>query len=156
MLKVNYQLSVNPYPSDEQAHLSVEQLWSGLVLRVLEPVRFTIGLDEAHVQQTDEQHYQRVLHFGDNAIRDQVELRDQHSIRFVTEANERAPSGQLYYEIQQHPTDGLVLHCEYATEFPEPNTDEERQLLEMIKNAYRMADQDMLRIIREYSQEARH
>ena len=156
MLKVNYQLSVNPYPADEQAHLSAEQLWSGLVLRVLEPLRFTLGLDDAKIEQMDQDNYQRVLFFGDNAIRDRVALTEQRSIRFVTEATERAPSGELYYEIQEHPTEGLMLHCEYVTAFPEPNSDEEKQLLAMIQNAYRMADEDMLRIIREYSQEARH
>lgn len=156
MLKVHYQLAVNPYPAHEQAHLSAEQLWSGLVLRVLEPLRFTLGLDEAQVEQTDEAHYQRILFFGENAIRDQVELQQQRSVRFITEATDKAPSGQLYYEIQNDSTQGLMLHCEYATAFPEPNTDEERQLLEMIKNAYRMADEDMLRIIREYALMARH
>ena len=49
-----------------------------------------------------------------------------------------------------------MLLCEYATAFPEPSSDEELQLLETIKSAYRMADEDMVRIIRDYALMARH
>jgi hypothetical protein len=48
------------------------------------------------------------------------------------------------------------LFCEYQTEFPEPDSDEVRQLLEMVKNAYRMADEEMLCIIREEAHLMRH
>lgn len=156
MLKVQYQIFINPYPTQEQAHLSIEQLWSGLVLRVLEPMRFTIGLDGAEVTQVNERQYRRTLSFGAHSIVDEVALEPQRSVRFVTEATEQIPSGQLYYEIQDDPTHGLVLLCEYATAFPEPQSDEEQQLLETIKSAYRMADEDMVRIIREYAQMVRH
>lgn len=156
MLKLQHHIRINPYPTQEQAHLSIEQLWSGLVLRVLEPMRFTIGLDGAQVTQVNERQYRRTLSFGAHSIADEVALEPQHSVRFVTEATEQIPSGQLYYEIQDDPTHGLVLLCEYATAFPEPQSDEEQQLLETIKSAYRMADEDMVRIIREYAQMVRH
>ena len=156
MLKLHHQIRINPYPVQEQAHLSVEQLWAGLVLRVLEPVRFTIGLDGADVVKISEVQYRRVLSFGAHSISDEVVLEPERSVRFVTEATEAIPSGQLYYEIQEDPTQGLVLLCEYATAFPEPSSDEELQLLETIKSAYRMADEDMVRIIREYAAQVRH
>lgn len=156
MLKLQHHIHINPYPAYELAHLSPEQLWSGLVLRVLEPVRFTLGLDEAQVVKISEVQYRRVLSFGAHNISDEVALEPQRSVRFVTESTEQIPSGQLYYEIQEDTTHGLLLLCEYATAFPEPETDEERQLLETIKSAYRMADEDMVRIIREYALMVRH
>ena len=63
MLKVDYQISVNSHPAHEQAHLSAEQLWSGLLLRIMEPERFTIGLDRAEVAQISDVRYQRTLFF---------------------------------------------------------------------------------------------
>jgi hypothetical protein len=156
MLTVHYQISVNPHSAHEQVHLSAEQLWSGLLLRIVEPERFTIGLDRAEVAQISDVRYQRTLFFGEHAIRDEVVLTPQHSVRFTTEATDTVPSGQLYYEIQNDPMQGLMLHCEYATNFPEPNTDEDRSLLEAVKNAYRMIDEDMVRLIREYALMVRH
>ena len=158
MLTVEYQISINPHAAQEQAqaHLSAEQVWAGLVLRIAEPERFTIGLDRAEVTQLSDTHYQRTLFFGAQAIRDEVVLEPMRSVRFTTEATDQVPSGQLYYEIQTHPSTGLQLHCAYATNFPEPQNDEERSLLEAVKNAYRMIDEDMVRIIREYALMVRH
>lgn len=156
MLKVQYQIRINPYAPNEQAHLSLEQLWSGLVLRVLEPQRFTLGVERAEIEPVSEVLYRRALFFGAHAIEDEVALTPQHSVRFSTVATESVPAGQLYYEIQQDAELGLVLYCEYATNFPEPSTDDERALLEAVKNAYRMGDEDMVRIIREYAQMVRH
>ena len=74
MLTVHYQISVNPHSAHEQVHLSAEQLWSGLLLRIVEPERFTIGLDRAEVAQISDVRYQRTLFFGEHAIRDEVVL----------------------------------------------------------------------------------
>lgn len=156
MLNVQYQIRINPYPAHEQAHLSADQLWSGLVLRVMEPERFTLGLERAQVEKISEVHYQRALFFGAQAIHDEVVLVPNRSVRFTTVATDSVPSGQLFYELQNDAEQGLMLHCEYATNFPEPSTDEERSLLEAVKNAYRMVDEDMVRIIREYAQMVRH
>lgn len=158
MLTVEYQISINPYAAQaqEQVQLSAEQVWAGLLLRIMEPERFTIGVDRAEVAQLSDTHYQRTLFFGTQAIRDEVVLEPMRSVRFTTEATDQVPSGQLYYEIQTHPSAGLQLHCAYATNFPEPQNDEERSLLEAVKNAYRMIDEDMVRIIREYALMVRH
>jgi hypothetical protein len=153
MLQLSYPILVNP---SHLPSLSAEQLWTGLLLRVMEPVRFTVGLDQADVSQVDELTFQRVLNFGGHEIHDEVQLQHPHSVQFTTVANERVPEGRLRYEIQNHAEQGLILLCEYHTAFPEPDTDESKQLLEMVKNAYRMADEEMLRIIREDALVARH
>ena len=148
MLQLSYPIIVN---SPQVNHLTAEQLWTGLLLRVMEPMRFTVGLERAHVSQVDDETFERVLYFGEHEICDEVKL-----VQFTTVANEHAPQGRLRYEIQNHAEQGLVLLCEYQTEFPEPDSDEVRQLLEMVKNAYRMADEEMLCIIREEAHLMRH
>ena len=153
MLQLSYPIVVN---QPTLRNLTAEQLWTGLLLRVIEPVRFTVGLDDAKVVQVDSETFHRVLYFGAHEIVDEVKLIPAYRVQFTTVANERVPQGRLLYEIQNDAEQGLILHCEYHTEFPEPDTDESRQLLEMVKNAYRMADEEMLRIIREDTDLARH
>ena len=46
MLQLSYPIIVN---SPQVNHLTAEQLWTGLLLRVMEPMRFTVGLERAHV-----------------------------------------------------------------------------------------------------------
>ena len=153
MLQLSYPIVVNP---PHLCSLTAEQLWTGLLLRVMEPVRFTVGLDAADVLPVNDETFQRVLYFGEHEIYDEVKLVHAHSVQFTTVANARAPQGRLRYEIQNHADQGLILLCEYHTAFPEPDTDESKQLLETVKNAYRMADEEMLRIIREEAHLARH
>ncbi len=153
MLELSYVIDVNP---GQAQLLTSGQLWTGLLLRVMEPVRFTVGLDEANVRQVDECTFQRVLYFGEHEIYDQVVLTPSHQVQFTTVANERAPQGRLTYQISEHPERGLTLQCAYQTAFPDPETDEAKQLLEMVKNAYRMADEEMIRIIREDAHSSRH
>ena len=108
MLQLSYPILVNP---SHLPSLSAEQLWTGLLLRVIEPVRFTVGLDQAKVSQVDELTFQRVLYFGGHEIHDEVQLQHPHSVQFTTVANERVPEGRLRYEIQNHAEQGLILLC---------------------------------------------
>lgn len=154
MLELNHVLPVN---RPEQAHLSREQLWSGLMLRVLEPIHFTIGLDEAKIlAQLDDSQYRRALHFGEHVVQDTVTLKNFESVEFVTDATDAVPSGRLLIEIVGEAGVDLKLSFSYTTAFPEPSSDEERGLLEMVKSAYSAADADMIRIIREHALSVRH
>lgn len=153
MLELTHTLPVN---TAHKPQLTLEQLWTGLLLRVIEPTRFTVGLDEAKILEQSETHFRRVLSFGEHQVSDVVKVSPQQSLEFITDATETAPSGRLLIEVQgQEPAD-LRLKFAYTTQFPEPSSDEERGLLEMIKNAYMAADMDMLRIIREYAQMSLH
>lgn len=154
MLILKHSLTVNrPSAADS---LNAQQLWTGLMLRVLDPMRFNSNIDQADVQKIDEQTYARVLYFGAQGIQDRVDIAPHHYVQYTTIANEHAPQGQLRYTIEAHNEHGLQLLCEYQTEFPEPTNPEEAQLLEMVKNAYALADEEMLDIIRADAQLARH
>ena len=97
MLQLSYPIIVN---SPQVNHLTAEQLWTGLLLRVMEPMRFTVGLERAHVSQVDDETFERVLYFGEHEICDEVKLVYARSVQFTTVANEHAPQGRLRYEIQ--------------------------------------------------------
>lgn len=153
MLELNYTLRVN---TDTVIVLNAAQLWTGLMLRVIEPTRFVIGLDHAEVEQTSTTTYTRRLFFGEQIIVDTVLLTPESAVHFTTEASGGVPSGQLNYRIEQHSETELLLHCHYATDFPEAANGEELQLFEMIKQVYRSADDDMLRIIRQNAQSMKY
>ncbi|TDR31173.1 AtaL-like protein [Hydromonas duriensis] len=153
MLELTHTLSVNP---PNQPVLSIDSLWSGLLLRILEPMRFTVGLDGADILERSESRYRRALHFGEHVVHDVVNVNHNKSVEFVTDATEKSPSGRLLIEIENRNPDELRLKFFYTTQFPEPSNDEERALLEMIKNAYMAADMDMIRIIREYAEMTKH
>ncbi len=153
MLELTHTLPVNRVNHPE---LSLEQLWAGLMLRVIEPTLFTVGLDRADIlTQTNEQ-YRRALHFGEHVVHDTVTLLKHQRIEFVTDRTDNAPSGRLLIEVEGDVGDTLKLTFSYATEFPEASNDEERGLLEMIKSAYMAADEDTIRIIREHALTVRH
>lgn len=157
MIELNHTLAVN---TGKHQPLSIEQIWNGLILRITEQTRFTPGLDaveiiEQNADETDTQmptRYRRILSFGSHQVRDLVHVIHHESIEFITEAREDAPSGRLL--IQVNPD--LSLTFSYTTQFPEARTDEEKQLLDMVKAAYHAADSDMIRIIREQALAIRH
>ena len=153
MLELTHTLPVNRVKHPE---LTLEQLWSGLMLRVIEPVLFTVGLDRADILAQTDEGCRRALHFGEHVVHDTVTLVAYRSGEFVTDPTDAAPSGRLRIEVEGDAGDALKLTFSYVTEFPEASTDEERGLLEMIKAAYMAADEDTIRIIREHALTVRH
>lgn len=153
MIQFNHTLAVN---NPTHAQLDIAQIWNGLILRIVEQTRFTPGLDRVELleQNHAEQptRYRRALHFGEHVVCDAVCVIPQQSIEFVTEATEAAPSGRLLIELNPD----LSLSFTYVTQFPEPSSDEEARLLNMVQAAYHAADVDMIRIIREYALSVRH
>lgn len=153
MIELSHTLAIN---SANHPALTLSQIWNGLILRITEQTRFTLGLDSVDI--TDKNHdesptvYRRVLHFGAHQVRDSVFVVPQQSIEFVTEETPTAPSGRLLIQVN----DDLSLTFSYTTQFPDPTTPEEEQLLGIIKAAYQAADADMIRIIREQALSVRH
>jgi Domain of unknown function (DUF1857) len=143
-----------PINESGQPHINAQQVWSGLMLRVIEQTRFTVGLDAVDILEQSDNRYRRALHFGTHVVHDNVYCVPQESVEFVTDETDAAPSGRLLIRLLQE--DELCLSFEYTTQFPEPSDDEERQLLGMVKAAYVAADADMIRIIRELALNVRH
>lgn len=146
MLHHTYTLPVN---QAGQPSISLEQLWSGLILRIIEQPQFTLGLDSVDMIAQTETDYRRALHFGAHIVHDRVHCVPHQSVEFVTDATDTAPSGRLLINIIHEPV--LSLQFAYSTEHQDASSDEEQQLLGIIKSAYVAADTDMIRIIRELS-----
>lgn len=151
MLQLTHELLVN---AQGQTILTRAQLWSGLILRVVEQTAFTVGLDRVELLEQGENYYCRQLHFGQYVVRDRVDCVPFESVQFTTQSDGDSPSGRLRIQIVE--TDELRLRFDYETDFPEASDEEEMNLLEVVKSAYRAADQDVVRVIRELLLSTQH
>lgn len=131
--------------------LTREQLWEGLVLRAEQPQLFVLGLDSCTILSRTGDTLERELHYGHATVRDRVTLKPRESVRYDILATEAYVGGSLTMTIEQPDALQLFLRFEYETTLPTPDTEDARQTSEIVKSAYREADIDTVRLIREYS-----
>ena len=131
--------------------LTREQLWQGLVLRAEQPQLFVLGLDSCTIVARTADTLERELHYGHATVRDRVTLTPNESVRYDILATDAQVGGSLTMTIEQPDALQLFLRFEYATTLPTPDTEDARQTSEIVKSAYREADIDTVRLIREYA-----
>lgn len=132
-----------------------DQLWEGLVLRAEQPQLFVLGLDSCAILSRTADTLERELHYGNATVRDRVTLTPHESVRYDILATETYVGGSLTMTIEQPDAVQLFLRFEYATTLPTPDTEDARQTSEIVKSAYREADIDTVRLIREYARNPR-
>jgi hypothetical protein len=132
--------------------LTREQLWQGLVLRAEQPQLFVMGLDSCTILSRTDSTLERELHYGNATVRDHVTLTPQESVRYDILATEAHVGGSLTMTIEQPDALQLFLRFEYRTTLPAADTEDARQTQEIVKSAYREADIDTVRVIRQYAQ----
>lgn len=131
--------------------LTRAQLWEGLVLRAEQPQLFVIGLDSCTILSRTDSTLERELHYGHATVRDRVTLTPQDSVRYDILATEAHVGGSLTMSIEQPDDLQLFLRFEYRTTLPVADTEDARQTQEIVKSAYREADIDTVRLIRQYA-----
>lgn len=137
--------------------LTREQLWEGLVLRAEQPRLFVIGLDSCEIHSRTDTTLERELHFGQATIRDRVTFTPNHQVRYDIHAADGEIGGSLTMTIEERADAGLFLRFEYRTTLPETaDSEDARQTQGIVKEAYRTADIDTVRLIREYAQGRRN
>ena len=135
--------------------LTRDQLWEGLVLRAEQPQLFVLGLDSCTIVSRTADTLERELHYGHATVRDRVTLTSNESVRYDILATEAHVGGSLTMTIEQPDALQLFLRFEYQTTLPTPDTEDDRQTSEIVKSAYREADIDTVRLIREYARNPR-
>ena len=131
--------------------LTRAQLWEGLVLRAEQPQLFVMGLDSCTILSRTDSTLERELHYGHATVRDRVTLMPQESVRYDILATESHVGGSLTMTIAQPGEGQLFLRFEYRTTLPAADTEDARQTQEIVKSAYREADIDTVRLIRQYA-----
>jgi hypothetical protein len=131
--------------------LTRAQLWEGLVLRAEQPQLFVMGLDSCTILSRTDSTLERELHYGHATVRDRVTLMPQDSVRYDILATASHVGGSLTMTIEQPDDLQLFLRFEYRTTLPAADTEDARQTQEIVKSAYREADIDTVRLIRQYA-----
>ncbi len=131
--------------------LTREQLWEGLVLRAEQPQLFVLGLDSCTILSRTDRTLERELHYGHATVRDHVTLTPNESVRYDIRATEAHVGGSLTMTIEQPDEVQLFLRFQYETTLPVSDTEDARQTSEIVKSAYREADIDTVRLIRQYA-----
>jgi hypothetical protein len=131
--------------------LTREQVWQGLLLRVERPQLFVAGLDNCTILKREGDTLERELNYGVATVRDRVTLTPTERVRYEIAPTDAYVGGTLTMTIEEPDELQLFLRFEYSTTLPEPTGSDERQTLEIVKSAYREADIDTVRLIRQFA-----
>lgn len=128
--------------------LSREQVWTGLLHRVEDPVPFLPGLEACTILERTAAGLLRELDFGPSVIHDRVTLAPLHWVRFEIQPNEQHAGGSLTITIEEPEPGALFLRFAYTTSFASNPNSEDRAYVEYVKSAYQASDIDCVRLIR--------
>lgn len=128
--------------------LTRDQVWSGLLHRIENPVPFLPGLETCTIVERCADYLLRDLDFGPAMIRDRVTMADREWVRFDILPDDQHAGGSLSITIEEPEPGFLFLRFAYATTFASAPNSEERAYIDYIKSAYHQSDIDCVRIIR--------
>ena len=131
--------------------LTLNQIWQGLVLRVLEPTEFVEGLDEGIITARGGGWVERELRFGKARIQDRVTLEPHQRVTYTTAATGEHAGGSLTMTIETNEANAAFIRFVYDTTLPSADETGDTRYAEIVKSAYREADIDTVRRIREFA-----
>jgi len=131
--------------------LSVEQVWAGLLLRAEQPQLFVTGLESCIILSRAGDTFERELCYGPASVRDRVTLNPGISVRYDIAATDTYVGGSLTMTIEQPDALQLFVRFKYETTLNANEGGEDNRTLEIVKSAYREADIDTVKLIREFA-----
>jgi hypothetical protein len=135
--------------------LTVEQLWSGLVLRAESPKLFVPQLDEAIIDERTENSFRRRLRYGQLVIEDRVRLEPLQRVVYDVPAQGEITASTLTMTVEQPTPDTLFVRFQYD-DGHDAETDAANAMYDEFKrSAYKEADVDTIGMIRELATQGR-
>lgn len=135
--------------------LTVEQLWSGLVLRAESPKLFVPQLDEAIIDERTENSFRRRLRYGQLIIEDRVRLEPLQRVVYDVPAQGEITASTLTMTVEQPTLDTLFVRFQYD-DGHDAETDAANAMYDEFKrSAYKEADVDTVGMIRELATQGR-
>ncbi|HYD81963.1 MAG TPA: SRPBCC family protein [Paucimonas sp.] len=135
--------------------LSREQLWRGLVLRAESPQMFIPWLDSCTLIERSAAVLSRELRYGTLTVRDTVTFVPQQSIRYTVPPQKDIPASSLVMTIEEPETDIFFVRFEYDDGTGDHENEEQAFYNDFRRSAYKEADIDTIRIIRQLAEEGR-
>lgn len=125
-----------------------QQLWQGLMHRVLTPQRFPLGPQRCDWTESEPGRYARVLTFGPHTLKDEVQTLVPHRLVFTPEAHGDTTPIRLTITIEEPQTGCMVLRFVY--EALGEQSAEEAYFNGYRHSAWIEADRDMVRTLRDW------
>ncbi len=152
-MKFNHLIEINATGNPLIAPLSREQLWRGLVLRAERPTLFVMGLDTCEITQRSDHALSRTLQFGQLKVWDQVRFSPLEHVHYHVPQQEEIPASDLRMTIEEPEAGALFVRFEYDDHQEEVEGDEASFYNEFRREAYKEADIDTIRMIRQLAAE---
>ncbi len=127
---------------------SREQLWQGLMQRVLAPGRFPMGPQSCDAQEREPGVYAREIVFGPHVMKDRVECEPMKRVRFVPEAHGDTTPIALTIQVEEPQAGHLLLRFTYRS--LRELSHEEAYFNDYRHNAWLHNDRDMVRTLRQW------
>ncbi|MBS0194905.1 MAG: DUF1857 family protein [Proteobacteria bacterium] len=132
--------------------LGRDRLWRGLVLRAEQPLAFVPWLDECSIVR-DGSDLVRTLRFGQRIVRDRVRFHAPVAVVYALAEEADGSSFLLRMQIDQPTLDGLFVRFTYECRSPDHREGDPHA--DAIREAYRLADIDTVRRIRQLAASGR-
>lgn len=133
--------------------LTRQQLWQGLILRAEEPTLFLPQLDSCSITERTQNTITRSLKFGNLTVQDHVQYIDGKQIRIHVPKQGEILASTLEMIIEEPRPEYLFVR--FAYEDTSPDTGPDAFYNDFKRSAYREADIDTIRIIRQLASEGR-
>ena len=154
-MKFTHLVEINMPSNPLVMMITREQLWRGLVLRAEKPTLFVLGLDDCEITARSNGELSRTLRFGSLQIHDRVRFTPQKLVHYHVPQQASIPASDLTMTIEEPQPGALFVRFEYDDHNDTHETDEESFYNDFRREAYKEADIDTIRTIRELAQQGR-
>lgn len=152
-MKFEHLVEINNPQDPRIEPLTRLQLWRGLVLRAEEPALFIPHLDSCTIIERSDSVVSRCLDFGNLIVNDHVHYAIESQVRFYVPAQGEILASTLEMTIEEPQPERLFVRFTYEDASPEEGPDAFYN--DFRKKAYREADIDTIRIIRQMASQGR-
>lgn len=125
-----------------------DKLWRGLMARVQTPQRFPNGPESCDCSEPEPGRYQRVQHFGQHVLHDEVRATPGLRLVFTPQPHGEIAPIRLTITIEEPQAGQMVLRFVY--EALAEQSAEEAYYNDFRHNAWLLHDRDMVRTLREW------
>lgn len=152
-MKFNHLIEINMPDNPLVITITREQLWRGLVLRAEQPTLFVMGLDTCDITARTTNGMSRTLRFGKLLVHDHVTFVPLQQVHYQVPQQDAIPASDLTMSIEEPEPGVLFVRFEYDDHNDAQETDEESFYNDFRREAYKEADIDTVRMIRQLAQQ---
>lgn len=152
-MKFNHLIEINMPDNPLVITITRDQLWRGLVLRAEQPTLFVMGLDACEITARSADGLSRTLRFGKLLVHDHVKFAPPGQVHYHVPQQDAIPASDLTMTIEEPEPGVLFVRFEYDDHNSAHETDEEAFYNDFRREAYKEADIDTIRMIRQLAQQ---